>query len=253
MTVKKIFFYCFMTNILVMVQPIMAEKNKRKLIFTTLNGLTFPKIGEKIMQEAYRRLGNIKINVVEEPAARALVSANSGRVDGELARIKSLSSKLNNLIRISTLIMEFDIVCFVKSRSINIYNIDSLMSYRVGVQRGYVQVEKISKDIQDRELVTNNDSLFKMLEHGRLDIVITDRVNGEMTLEKFGFKDIRAVGPALGTLPLFHYLHKKNIHYVKKLERVLKQMKREGVIKKITKETIVNLKNEIRDKRMKLI
>jgi len=221
-----------------------AQENSQKLIFTTLNGLVFPKIGEKIMDEAYKRVDNIEIKIIEQPAARALVTANSGEVDGELARIESLSSKLHNLIRLPTLIMNFDIVCFIKNKEIIIDNVESLIPYRVGVQRGYVQVENVSDFLPKREIVTSNDSLFKMLESGRLDVVITDRVNGEITLEKLGFRTISSTGPVLETLPLYHYLHKKNKKLVPKLSRVLSEMERDGVIEKITIDTIKKIKQD---------
>jgi len=239
---KKEFYIYIILIYFVFANTAIAQVNTKNLVFTTLNGLIFPKIGEKIMREAYKRVGNIDIQIIEQPAARALVTANSGEVDGELARIESLSNKLFNLIRLPTLIMNFDIVCFTKNKKISIDSVESLIPYRIGVQRGYVQVENVTKNLPKREIVTNNDSLFKMLENGRLDVVITDRVNGEITIEKFGFKSIKSAGPILETLPLYHYLHKKNKKLIPKLKIVLEKMERNGVIKNITKKTITDIK-----------
>jgi len=242
---KQIFFrkrLYFILILFLLNHSAIAQNNTTHLTFTTLNGLIFPKIAEEIMREAYKRVGNIDIQIIEQPAARALVTANSGEVDGELARIESLNKKLFNLIRLPTLIMDFDIVCFTKNKAIKIDSVNSLMPYRVGVQRGYVQVENVSKNLPKREIVTSNDSLFKMLESDRLDVVITDRVNGDITIEKFGFKSIKPTGPVLETLPLYHYLHKKNVKLIPKLKKVLNEMQQSGAIRKITKDTIVNIK-----------
>jgi len=71
-------------------------------------------IGEKVLNEAYQRLG-INMQIKKFPAERALYTSNSGLVDGELCRVEGLDKTYTNLIRIPVAVSKVEHVIFSKS------------------------------------------------------------------------------------------------------------------------------------------
>lgn len=67
--------------------------------FTTIEKSSYAVITERVLKEAYGRLG-IDIRVSGRPAQRAIHDANSGAVDGELYRIKDVHLKYPNLMMV---------------------------------------------------------------------------------------------------------------------------------------------------------
>lgn len=218
-----------------------AEDTRPELVFSTFPSLGVGELYERILTEAYGQLGyTVKINRM--PGRRALHSSNSGVVDGEAARLTAIEKNCPNLIRVPTPVAHSELTAFTKDCEIESEKgWQSIGHYPVGTIRGYKLVEKrIAK--MDYHLADSYDSLLKMLEAGRVRIAVFSRFDGLKALKNAKNHTVSAQEPPLATLPLHHYLHKKNRHLLPKIETVLSEMRSSGRLAEIASELEQELK-----------
>jgi polar amino acid transport system substrate-binding protein len=192
-------------------------------------------MAEKVMAEAYRRLG-MSMEVREFPGERALQTANEGKVDGELYRKGDISDTYTHLIKIPVLVSSADFMVFTMDKNIRAHDWISLLPYRVGYKRGVKSVEVNLVKGTKAEPVSSTDQAFKKLETGRNDVVISPRITGLVLLSQLGIQGVTLLEPPLLSIQLFHYLHEKNRALVPQLTSTLQQMEKEGVIRNIHKQ-----------------
>lgn len=192
-------------------------------------------MAEKVMVEAYRRLG-MTMEVRELPGERALQTANDGTVDGELYRKGDISDTYTHLIKIPVVISSADFVVFTMDKNIPARDWNSLVPYRVGYKRGVKSVEVNLVKGTKAEPVSSTDQAFKKLEAGRNDVVISPKITGLVLLSQLGIQGVTLLEPPLLSIQLFHYLHEKNKGLVPRLTTTLQQMEKEGVIRNIHKQ-----------------
>ena len=77
--------------------------------------------------------------------------------------------------------------------------------------------------------------MFKMLHNGRIDVALTNTVDGILHLKMLGFEHIKPIDKPLAKLALYHYLHDKNKDLVSKIDAIIKSMKESGELDKIIK------------------
>lgn len=184
---------------------------------------------EKVMREAYRRLG-YSLKVIKFSGERAIWTANNGMVDGELFRVDGIDKKYKNLIKIPLSISEIDLVVFAKGKDFRVTGWDSLSPYVVGYRKGIKAVEhNLIKGLKT-EPVTTYKQAFLKLDSGRTDVVIASRTAGMETIRDNQLQGISALEPPLMQLKIFHYLNKKNQDLVLPLTEILQQMRSEGLI-----------------------
>lgn len=215
---------------------------KRDLVFSTFPSKGNGELYERILKEAYRRLG-YTLRIDRLPGKRALVMANSGAVDGEAARLSVIENTNPNLIRVPTSFFRSDMVVFVHDHA----NFDvskgwtSLSPYRIGVLLGYKYVELKTKN-KNRVLAPTYESLFSMLNGDRVDVVVLSLFDGLKMLKEMDINNVEVLSPPLDSLPLYHYLHKKNAALVPEVDRVFKEMEADGTTRKIIKEMEAELR-----------
>lgn len=190
---------------------------------------------EKVMTEAYRRLG-MTLQVKPLPGDRALQSANDGLVDGELYRGGDVALTFTNLVKIPVVISTVDFVVFAKDKTLPVRAWKDLAPYTVGYKRGIKAIESNLPKATKAEPVAATEQAFKKLETGRNDAVVAVRLTGLLALNELGMKQITVLDPPLLSLKLFHFLHVKNQALADRLTVTLQQMEKEGVIKNIQKE-----------------
>lgn len=198
-------------------------------------------ISENVLREAYQRMG-IRIYTEIMPAERALMMANSGRINGEVNRIKGIDKAYPNLIRVPVPINRIEAVVFTRHHVFPVTGWDSLKPYLIGIRRGTKFAEKGTRGFRV-QAVDDNAQLFHKLYLGRTDLAVTSRVEGLDLIKKHRFYGIRALEPPLVTLELFHYLHKSRSSMLPKITAVLEDMAKEGRIRAIRDENI----SQIRD------
>lgn len=202
-------------------------------------------VSKAVMTEAYHRLG-ITIHAESMPAERAMISANSGVVEGELYRRDGMEKIYPNLVMIPVPIYFYELRVFSKGKSFTVNGWDSLRPYSIGIVTGVKVVEAATQGMSV-ESVATMEQAFTKLEKGRTDIVVSNGSSGLYIIKLLGLKGISELSPALDKFPVYHYLHKKNQHLVPKLTAVLEGMQLDGTILKLQRETLEKLALQIRN------
>ncbi len=213
-----------------------AEKT---LIFSKPND-PVADLSETVLRKAYERLG-ISIQTQTHPAERSLALSNKGAVDGEVNRIKKIESIYPNLIRVPVAINVIEGVVFAKTKTFPVQGWKSLSPYKIGIRRGTKFAELGTKGMMV-EPVNENDQLFKLLNIGRTDVVVTSRIEGLEQITTMKLPGIRILEPPLVTLELFHFLHKDHKDLLSGITTVLKSMSDSGQIKAIRLKAIYSTK-----------
>ncbi|WP_020405607.1 substrate-binding periplasmic protein [Hahella ganghwensis] len=226
--------------ILLLVMGVSWYSRSQEVTFSTFQGEDpITHISIDIMTDAYRRLG-ITMKVLPQPGERALITANSGLIDGELFRIKGMDDIYKNLIRVPVAIAEIEIVAFARKESpISVSGWASLTPFKVGYNRGVKVIEDNLLPSTHVEPANTVENAMKMLEAGRTDIAIDGLINGLKIINDLGFKDLLPIEPPLEVIHGFHYLHTKNRHMLKPLTKILRDMEKEGVIRNY-RERVLN-------------
>jgi len=196
-------------------------------------------ISETILKEAYGRL-NIYISTRVLQSHVALGTANYGALDGDIHRIIGIENKYPNLIRVPVPINSIEGMIFSKKAGLKINSWDDLKPFSIGLRIGAKFAEAGTQGMIVTAVLTN-DQVFKMLDKGRIDVVVSTRIEGLLTSKKLGFANIYPIEPAIVNLKLYHYVHKKNKALIPELTRILKIMEKEGRILEIKKTAIVEL------------
>ncbi|WP_085904893.1 substrate-binding periplasmic protein [Kiloniella majae] len=205
---------------------------QEQLVFTGIENSSYATISKRVMEEAYARLGR-DVKFSDLPAARSLAVANSGRVDGELYRIKNIHLKYKNLIMIPVPIGIMEGVAITTNPKISLQGWDSLTPYRVCIRNGVKFAEAGTKKMTV-DVSNSNEHLFYNLGLNRCDIIVLARLTSIKLAQDFETEMKRPVHyHVIQTYPLFHYLHKKNKQLVPKLTKVLEEMQTDGTIAKI--------------------
>ena len=195
-------------GIIILPIPLFAQQ---PLVITVVTSGTFTNAGKTILQEAYNRVG-VPIEFVNYPGERALILSNDGVTDGELFRIDNMNEKYPNLVKVPVSYIPDEAVVFSKLN----FAVDgwkSLKSYKIGVRRGNKFVEYNTEDMQ-RYFAKGEKQKFEMLALDRVEIVVTNRLEGLGMINKLGYaKTIKPLKPPIVTNPLFHYLHKSTLRW----------------------------------------
>jgi len=177
------------------------------------------------------------------PARRALEMSNDGQVDGELHRILGIDKRWANLIRVPNRVNVLEATAFTKSIDFTVAGWSSLKPYSVGVRRG-IQFSNTNTQGMSRQIVNTVQGLFEILQYDRIEVVVTSLINGLSELKEIKHSSIKLLKPAIEIYPLYHYLHKKHQDMVPKVNGVLEQMKKEGLIQHIRQQALNRLRSE---------
>lgn len=193
-----------------------------------------------VAKEAYKRIG-IDIEIHRLPHARSGINANEGIDDGNGPRIDTYNKYFPNLRMIPEKVIDFDFVGFTKDPSINPQGWDELTDLNVGIVIGWKILEFNVKKYQSLTKVRNAEQLFKLLDHGRADIVLIERWQGLHAARQQGIKNIHVVEPPFARKEMFFYLHKKHEGLVQKVVKALQEIKRDGTYDQLSREKLLPL------------
>jgi ABC-type amino acid transport substrate-binding protein len=213
-------------------EKILAHYQKRGLTFSSEASLV-SSVGEKIVKEIYGRL-NIPVKIIDMPAKRALVAAMDGTVDGDLMRIMKVQEVAPRLIRLSPHANLIEGVVYSKNPDLKVEGWDTLKDYRIGARRGIQWSDDATKGYKSVEAIHDNESLMKMLNSDRVDLVLTARFIGMVHLKKLNLdKVIHLIHPPLATFRLYNYLHIKHRNLAPIIEDLLAKMYVSGELQKL--------------------
>lgn len=185
-------------------------------------------VASEVLKRAYSRIG-MQPSFLLTDLQKALILANSGQTDGEIARIKVINKKFTNLMLVPVVINYVEGISFANDKNIYVSNWKDLKKYKIGVARGAKFIETATKGMNVK-LYAGFKEAFYGLEKREVDIIIAPKSTGRYIIHKEGLKDIKMVGEILQTLDLYHFLHKKNAHLIPKIVPVLQDMKKTGEI-----------------------
>jgi polar amino acid transport system substrate-binding protein len=213
-----------------------------EIVFSTV----FPEITPKyktfkaLYTEAFRRLG-YGFQIFPYPSERALIDANSGRIDGVSSRIIELEIEkmYPNLIRVKEVIIPLTSIGLVMDSNIQIDGWKSLVGkgYKVTHIKGDKYIEKKLHNYLDRKSIIVSVDIpqaLRKLVFGRVDIYIEiDDIIGfiphiqEFKSEKF------LNGGMVTRFMTYPYMNKKHVELAPRLAAVLREMKADGTYKKM--------------------
>ena len=211
----------------------LAQDNKTLQVSTLLEPDPATTIAQRILDEAYRRLG-LNLAVRYLPGERSLRSANNGEMDGELYRKLGMEREYPNLIIVPVPLLTYEIVIFTNGTSFPVSGWESLRPFTIGYVKGIKIVEQNTVGMKTEIAATMRQAFLKM-SLGRSDVVVANRASGLAVLKEMKMSDITVLNPPLATFPVFHYLNKKHQALVPKLTAVLQQMQKDKTIESIQK------------------
>lgn len=195
-----------------------------------------------VMKEAYDAIGQPFV-LVRYSVPQALIAANRGEVDGALHRIGGLERLAPDLRRVLIPVNTTDATVASARPDIQVADWHSLSTYRIGVQRGYILYERqiVGMDVTRLDHL---EQLMAMLGHGRLDVVVADRLDLMAMLRTPAYRGLPARLTVLDTAPLYHYLHKRHEALLPPLRAALEKMQRSGRIKAIRADVLARLERD---------
>lgn len=201
--------------------------------FASIEFLIEQEVGRIVLPKIYNNIG-LKAEVTPLPGNRAQYVANSGISDGEIMRIWSYGDENPNTIRVSTPYYYLETMPFVlKNSNITIKNQHDLKKYRLSKVRGVKHTNNITKGLSQVYDMSTTADMFKLLLNGKVDVVLTNTLDGALTLSRLGLNEkIVSLNP-LARLPLFHYIHKKHKHLVPVINQAIINMQATGELTEV--------------------
>lgn len=214
-----------------------AQEDRTLQVSTLLEEDPATSIAERVVTEAYRRLG-LPVQVRHLPGERSLRSANNGDTDGELYRKLGMERDYPNLVIVPVPLLTYEIVIFTQGTHFVVNGWDSLRPYTIGYVKSIKIVEQNTQGMRVEVAGTLRQAFLKMTL-GRSDVVVANRTSGLAALKELNLTDIKVLSPPLATFPVFHYLHKKHAALVPRLTAVLQQMQKDKTIDTLQKAVMV--------------
>lgn len=206
------------------------------LVLSTFEPSPFVISAARIVQEAYGRI-HIKVEIVHLPGKRAVSMANKGQVDGEVFRIEGIDKEYTNLLMVPVHVTRTETMVFTKNVTFPVKGWESLRPYRIAFLLGFLMAEKNTEGMDVFRSSTQAHP-FKMLNYGRVQVVIDSRIGGMALIKRAGLTGIRPLEPPLNTIKVYHYLHKKHEKLLPEITKSLKEMHEQGIPQKIRHEVI---------------
>ncbi len=178
--------------------------------------------------EVFRRL-DVKYEIIWLPPQRSLVYTNDGSYDGHIARTVAVEKRFPDLLRIPVDIFSFDFMVYSKNPQLSVLGWQDLLPYSVGMINGWKIVEQNLDGARAVFKVNSYDQLLAMLDKGRIDVAILDRVMGEWTLRSGGYES-HIIEPPLISKPNYIYVHRRHAELVPELTRIISEIKRDGTL-----------------------
>ncbi|MCP4753869.1 MAG: amino acid ABC transporter substrate-binding protein [Proteobacteria bacterium] len=186
----------------------------------------------EFLRQAYGKLG-YELSFKRVPSKRSLHDSNLGKSDGELIRALNIQKMFPNLVPVKAPLATIQITVYTKDKIFVPKGRDSLKPYKIGIIRGFTTTDKVTRGLNRHE-VKSYDSLFKMLQIGRIDIALLLESEAIRFLKKNPqFEDIKPLKPAIISVPLLHFLHKKHMDLIPQIQPIMEKMIKEKVLEKL--------------------
>ena len=225
-------FWIFYSSVL-FAHPVLVVNNANAPPYTTRQNNGFLDI---VVGEALRRAG-YTLQLVQQPAERGLLNANSGIIDGDMTRIKGLDKLYPNLVRVPEKLLDWDFTAFSKA-SFPMKNWQTIYDNPVSLVKGWKIYEKKLEGARYVTIADDAKQMFRLLLLGRVDSVLYERWQGLALIKQLGLaqKDFNTL--ILEKRPMFFYLNKRYSDLVDKIAVKLRELKSDGFYDKAYKKTL---------------
>ncbi len=199
-------------------------------------------VASLLIKDIYAKAG-LKAVIEPLPAKRATQVSVEGAKDGETARITPYAERNPPLVRVDPPYYGLTTGVFVKAgRKLIISGKDDLANFRVGIVRGIAHAERAVEGLKDLTVVDKYEQLYRMLDAGRIDIVVDTGINGQAEIQALGLKGkVEHIGDIAG-FDLHNILHPRHAALAPKISSAIKSMQSSGelgqLIKKYEKQVI---------------
>lgn len=205
--------------------PVWAEKESVVIGYNAV--LNSQNCVYTIINRAYSEL-QYSLVYKKLPTARIMVAANSGSVDGVLGFVELLGYP--NLVKVSVPLCYINLRAY-SSKRFKVESFSDLYDLRIGVKLGSFLSTRFMEGHIHKSYVSN-EILMNLLANGRLDIALMSERAGRRIIAKndYPFYELPII---LSTEYMYHFLNKKHIDLVERLEIVLKKLERSGYIAEV--------------------
>lgn len=192
---------------------------------------------DRVATIALSRIG-LELKILTLPAERALLDANAGILDGELARVPGIEKAYKNLLFIPEKLMDVEFTIFsIKHKSVE-PGWDALQNVSIAFLNGWKILELNVPKSAEITKVNSPTQLFNLLKLSRVEYIIYEKWGGIALAKSMGIENVNALGPPLAVRPLHMYLHNKHEKHISALSKALKQVKDDGTYQNIYNETL---------------
>ncbi|MBU1229976.1 MAG: transporter substrate-binding domain-containing protein [Proteobacteria bacterium] len=191
-------------------------------------------IADRIVAEAFRRIG-VPVRLVILPSERCLLNANAGIDDGNYDRAAGVERQYPNLVLVPEPMGTFPFTAFTRDPGLKLSGWADLRSREVAYVHGWKVVERNLGLLGKATKMRDEEAVLAMVAGGRAAVGIANLYTGQEIIRRKGYQGTRAVLPPLADPPMHIYLHKRHAELVPRLAEALRQMRREGVIERLTR------------------
>jgi len=213
---------------------------QQPLTFTQIVDTPDQAIGAVIVKAAYEKLG-IPVKFAILPGKRALAESSEGRVDGEVHRIFEVGDEYPTLLRVPTPINYIEPSVFSKKHGFEVTDCAALQGYQIGIVRGVKHSQLCTHGMENVFLGDDLTGVMRMLDAGRIDLLITARINGLLLAKELGLDAIKPLSPPLSRLWVYHYLHERHKDLVPTIDAVFKAMQESGELETLREQAVQQL------------
>lgn len=213
---------------------------QQPLKFTQIVDTPDQAIGAVIVKAAYEKL-DIPVQFAILPGKRALVESSEGRADGEVHRIVEIADEYPTLLRVPTPINYIEPSVFSKKHEFEVTDCAALQGYQIGIVRGVKHSQLCTQGMENVFVGDDLTSVMRMLYAGRVELLITARINGLLMAKELGLDAIKPLSPPLSRFWVYHYLHKSHKELVPIIDNVFKAMRKSGELEAIRKQAAQKL------------
>ena len=194
----------------------------------------------QIIQALYRYI-NEPMYVDMVPLARASKETAAGAADGELIRVAPYFVDNPLVVKVEPAVFTAEAVVFsLAGRNAIVRTRDDLIHYTLAYQRGQVFAQELVENHSAVTVTQTSAQLIRMLQAGRVDLVLLHRINGQYFIDRFGLRDVE-VSPVLARNDYFHCLAKRHAALAKRLGAAIVALKANGEFERIKNQAIADL------------
>lgn len=196
-----------------------------------------------IYTEVFRRL-NIPLQTEFHPLQRASQEANTGRIDGEAARIYEYGDFFPNLVRVEEPVFLMTVVAYTTDPELSgltgwqsLESFEGYVEYPRGMKLSEFNLPKVVPTDRLSAITYASQGIRRLVAH-RIDLYVDDMnaVTPLILNPKYGLQKKVRIAGILAEVPLYMYVHFTHRKLVPQLSDAIKKVKSEGLIELYRRE-----------------